>query len=172
MTTKPAGGSRKPEAPSAPERRTSERSEQGRSAGADGASPTNPSARDVEIVAHPTRRTFSAEYKLKILRDAEAARETGGIGALLRREGLYASHLITWRRQREAGELSAPAPKRRGPKPNPDTALARDCERLRRENSRLTAQLAQAQTIIEIQKKVAAMLGTPLKGGGSDGETS
>ncbi len=106
MTTESGGCFQKPEAPSAPERRTSERSKHGRSAGAYRASPTNPSARYIEIVAYPARRTFSAEYKRKILRDAETARETGGVGALLRCEGLYASHLIIGRHRAavEAGK--------------------------------------------------------------------
>ena len=110
---------------------------------------------DTEVVAKAVRRHFSAEYKLRILEEAEAC-SSGEIGALLRREGLYSSHLTTWRRQREAGQLAGLAPKKRGPKPDPQ---AEELNRLRRENERLQVRLQQAEAIIEAQKKLAQLFG-------------
>lgn len=109
-----------------------------------------------EVVARPRRRRFSAVYKMAILREAGLCRE-GQLGALLRREGLYSSHLTAWRRQRDQGELDALQPRRRGrpPKPAHDEEVAR----LRQENERLTQRLAAAEAVIEIQKKVAGLLG-------------
>ena len=108
---------------------------------------------DTEVVAKAVRRRFSAEYKLRILEEAEAC-SSGEIGALLRREGLYSSHLTTWRRQREAGQLAGLAPKKRGPKPDPQ---AEELKRLRKENERLQVRLQQAEAIIEAQKKLAQL---------------
>ena len=110
---------------------------------------------DTEVVAKAVRRHFSAEYKLRILEEAEAC-SSGEIGALLRREGLYSSHLTTWRRQREAGQLAGLAPKKRGPKPDPQ---AEELKRLRRENERLQVRLQQTEAIIEAQKKLAQLFG-------------
>jgi len=110
---------------------------------------------DTEVVAKAERRRFSAEYKLRILEEAEAC-SSGELGALLRREGLYSSHLTTWRRQREAGQLAGLAPKRRGPKPNPE---AEELKRLRKENARLQVRLQQAEAIMEAQKKLAQLFG-------------
>jgi transposase-like protein len=110
---------------------------------------------DTEVVAKAVRRHFSAEYKLRILEEAEAC-SSGEIGALLRREGLYSSHLTTWRRQREAGQLAGLAPKKRGPKPDPQ---AEELKRLRKENERLQVRLQQAEAIIEAQKKLAQLFG-------------
>jgi len=107
------------------------------------------------------RRTFTAAYKLWVLEEAEKCREwSGGIGALLRREGLYSSHLTTWRRQQEAGQIAGLTPRKRGPKSNPE---AEEVSRLRRENARLTRQLAKAELIIEAQKKLSALLGITLE---------
>jgi transposase-like protein len=107
------------------------------------------------------RRTFTAEYKLWVLEEAEKCREQpGGIGRLLRREGLYSSHLTTWRRQQEAGQLAGLAPRKRGPKNNPE---AEEMNRLRRENARLTRQLEKAELIIEAQKKLSEILGITLE---------
>jgi transposase-like protein len=123
-----------------------------------------------EVEAVPKRRFMSAEYKLRILKEVEACREPGEVGAVLRREGLYSSHLTDWRRQREQGALSALARKRgRKSRRNP---LADENERLRREIGRLEARLEQAETIIEVQKKVASILGIPLKTPPSDGSDS
>jgi len=110
-----------------------------------------------EVVPRATRRTFSAAYKLRIVEEADQCAERGQIGALLRREGLYSSQLATWRRQQEAGGLKALVPKKRGRKASED---AKDVQIrvLRRENERLQRQLAQAELIIGVQKKLAAAL--------------
>jgi transposase-like protein len=110
----------------------------------------------------PVRRRFTAEYKVRILREADRSTESGQLGALLRREGLYSSHLTTWRQQRDAGTLAGLAPKRRGRKANPDAPLIAENLRLTRETQRLAAKLRQAETIIEIQKKLSEILGIPL----------
>lgn len=133
---------------------------------------TNGKAPDPEVTAKAKRRHFSAEYKLRILREADALGETGGIGEMLRREGLYSSHLTTWRQARERGELGGLAPKKRGRKPKPDKALLDENKRLERENARLAKKLAQAEAIIEIQKKVAAMLAEPEPTNDDDGSDS
>ncbi len=116
----------------------------------------------VEVVAKATRRRFSAEYKLKILREAEACTEPGAIGALLRREGLYSSNLTTWRAQRERGELLGLPPKRRGPAPKTQNPLAAKLAALEREVTRQKARAERAEALVELQKKVAELLGTPL----------
>jgi transposase-like protein len=108
------------------------------------------------------RRRFTAEYKLRILREADRATEFGQLGALLRREGLYSSHLSTWRQQRDEGTLVGLTPKRRGRKATPDAPLIAENERLKRETQRLAAKLRQAETIIEVQKKLSEILGIPL----------
>jgi transposase-like protein len=113
-----------------------------------------------EVVAKAKRRQFTATEKLRLLREVEACRGSGEIGALLRREGLYSSYLSTWRRQRDLGELDGLAPQKRGPKPDPQ---ALELARLRRENERLQARLQRAELIIDVQKKVARMLGEPLE---------
>ncbi|NCF70020.1 MAG: transposase, partial [Chloroflexi bacterium] len=110
---------------------------------------------DPEVVARAKRRRFSAEYKLRILEEAEACSERGQIGSLLRREGLYSSHLTTWRQQREQGQLEALSPKKQGCKPPVDEALAKELAELKRENQRLGNRLQQAETIIEVQKKLS-----------------
>ena len=113
------------------------------------------SKQDTEVSAKAERRQFSAAYKLRILQEAEAC-SRGEIGALLRREGLYSSHLTTWRRQQAAGQLAGLAAKARGPKPNPE---AEELKRLRKENERLQRRLQQAEAIIEAQKKLSQLLG-------------
>lgn len=119
--------------------------------------PPNP-----EVSTRPVRRRFTAAYKLSILQEADRCTQAGQIGALLRREGLYSSHLVLWRRQRRQGMLAGLAPAKRGPKPEPRNPLADEVERLRRDNQRLTHRLKQAETIIEFQKKVSEILGIPL----------
>jgi transposase-like protein len=113
------------------------------------------------VVARPVRRHFTAEYKRSILDQADAAQDSGAIGALLRREGLYSSHLGTWRRQRKQGELDALTPKKRGPKivVSPLVKQNRD---LQADVARLTKKLKNAELIIEVQKKVAVLLGNPI----------
>jgi transposase-like protein len=116
----------------------------------------------VEVEPKAKRRQFSAEYKARILREADACAGTGQLGALLRREGLYSSHLTEWRRLRARGALHALAAKKRGRKPVRD-ARDREIEKLSRENARLRRKLAQAEAVIEVQKKLSEILGIPLE---------
>jgi transposase len=120
-----------------------------------------PSAASPELSPRPQRRTFSAAVKLRILAETDRAADTGGIAAILRREGLYSSTLTDWRRQRDAGAFAALKPLRRGPKPVLAQPAA-DLDQLRRENARLRQRLQHAEAIIGIQKKVAALLGMPM----------
>jgi transposase-like protein len=113
---------------------------------------------DPEVVVKAQRRRFTAEYKQRILQEADACTHSGEVGALLRREGLYSSHLSTWRRQRQQGELQGLTPAKRGRKADP---LAAENARLQRETERLKAQLARAELIIDVQKKVSELLGLP-----------
>lgn len=115
---------------------------------------------DPEVPPRAKRRHFSPEYKKRILEEADACIERGQIGALLRREGLYTSHLDKWRRQREQGTLAGLTPKKRGRKPKPEAA---ELARLRREKARLEKKLHRAETIIAFQKKLADLLGIPLE---------
>jgi len=113
-----------------------------------------------EVLPKAKRRTFTAGYKSWVLEEADKCREQPGqIGRLLRREGLYSSHLTTWRRQREAGELAGLTPRKRGRKVNQEAV---ELSRLRRENERLARQLEQAELIIEAQKKLSEILGITL----------
>jgi transposase-like protein len=128
-------------------------------------------APDPEVPAKAARRRFTAADKLRILTLADACTVPGSLGALLRREGLYSSNLTAWRRQRDAGMLSALTPKQRGRKALGRDPLWRENARLRQENERLTRRLRQAELIIDVQKKVSQMLGVPLtppEAGGSD----
>jgi transposase-like protein len=149
----------------AAERREAERSEASQSVAAGQTVAPQPSALsrpDPEVVAGAKRRTFTAEYKLRILAEADAAAaQPGAIGALQRREGLYSSHLVTWRRERQTGILKGLTPHKRGPKSkrNPQEE---EMQKLRRENQRLTEQLRKAEIVIDVQKKVGALLGWPL----------
>jgi transposase len=124
---------------------------------------------DPAVPEKPVRRRFAAEYKLRVLREADRSTEPGQLGALLRREGLYSSHLTTWRQQRDQGTLAGLTPKRRGRKAAPDAPLVAENQRLQRENQRLTAKLRQAETIIEVQKKLSEILGVPLPPSDSNG---
>src|SRR5712692_5569339 len=112
---------------------------------------------DPEVPERARRRQFSAAYKLRMLEEADACSVPGELGALLRREGLYSSHLADWRRQRAQGTLAALAPRRRGRPPT--TAPAVEIARLQQDKERLTRQLAAAEAIIDIPKKVATLLG-------------
>ena len=149
----------------AAERREGERSEADRSSAA-GKTVAPPSAApprpNPEVVADAKRRIFTAEYKQRILAEADAAAtQSGAIGALLRREGLYSSHLVTWRREREAGILKGLTPHRRGPK-SKRSPVEEENQKLRRENQRLSEELRKAEIVIDVQKKVGALLGWPL----------
>ena len=120
-----------------------------------------PDAPSPEISPRPRRRTFTAQDKLRILAETDGASGTGQIGAILRREGLYSSNLTDWRKARDAATNGALAPAKRGPKiaePNP---LAAQLAAAQKENARLAKQLARAEIIVEIQKKVADLLGIP-----------
>src|SRR6516165_9636927 len=129
-----------------------------------GAAPTSALRPDPEVVAKAKRRTFTAEYKQRILQEADSAAATpGGVGALLRREGLYSSHLVSWRRERSQGIQEALAPRKRGRK-SQRNPLEEENQKLRRQNARLTEDLRKANLIIEVQKKVAALLGNPIPG--------
>lgn len=137
------------------ERSEAERSEAAPTVGA--ADRPNP-----EVVAKAKRRSFTGEYKQRILADADEAKEVpGAIGALLRREGLYSSHLVTWRQERAAGILHALTPQKRGPK-SKRTPLDEENQKLRSENQRLSEELRKAEIVIDIQKKVATLLGRPI----------
>ncbi len=127
---------------------------------ATGVSADGTAAPDPEVVAKAKRRRFSAEYRLRIVRLADACKASGELGALLRREGLYSSLLSTWRRQREQGALEVLRARKRGPKPK---AVDPRVQQLEKENARLQRKLKQADAIIAFQKKVHEILGIPLK---------
>ncbi len=124
---------------------------------------------DPELMERPRRRRFSAEYKLRILREAEACTESGEIGALLRREGLYSSLLSEWRKQRDEGALAALARPRGRRKPHP---LEAENVRLRRRAERAESELAKARKVIEVQGNVSALLGELLEPRGAKPDES
>ncbi len=124
------------------------------------------STSEVEVMAKPTRRRFTAEYKLRVLQEAEGCRRPGEIGALLRREGLYASSLTHWRKQRQRGELAGLTQKRRGPVLRETNPLAENVKALERENARLRARAERAEGLVELQKKVSEILGIELQRNG------
>lgn len=125
---------------------------------------------DPQVVPKARRRRFNAEYKLAIVREAERCVQAGEIGALLRREGLYSSHLADWRAQMALGQLSALAPRKRGRKPSEALRQAAELARIERENARLRERLRQAEVIIAAQKKLAELLGRPLEELTMDGQ--
>ena len=116
-------------------------------------------ADDVQVVAKPKRRTYTAEYKRRILKEADACATPGAVGALLRREGLYSSHLVVWRRARDRGELAALAPKKRGRKRRPVDARDRRITELERQLAEMTRRAQRAEALVGAQKNVAALLG-------------
>jgi transposase len=149
-----------------PERRDDERSEVPRSGGSstvERREPPGPDAHpDPEVTARRSRRRYTSQYKLEVLRKADACTQPGQLGALLRKEGLYSSHLVTWRKQRVVGLT----PKKRGRKVTADSRvkqLEREKAGLETDKRRLERRLERAETIIAFQKKVAELLGIPLK---------
>ena len=156
-------------APGATEETVGERSETTVSGGAEGAG-SGPRPIDTPIViADPEvpekarRRRFSAKYKLRILDEADRCSEHGQLGELLRREGLYSSHLTCWRRQRREGSIQGLTPRKRGRKAQPRNPLTKRVTELERENEILHKRLQQAELIIEVQKKVSQILGVTLE---------
>jgi len=125
-------------------------------------------APDPEVPETKPRRRFTAQYKLRILEEADACKEHGQMGALLRREGLYSSNLTTWRKQRSQGILNSLSPKQRGRKAKEKNPLGVRVAELERENQRLRHKLRQAETIIEVQKKVSQLLSISLDSPGND----
>lgn len=117
---------------------------------------------ETEVVAMPKRRRFSAGEKLRILKEADACTKPGEQGALLRREGLYSSHLTEWRRARERGELDALEPKKRGRKPAAVNPLEKKVAELARALEKAEARARRAEALVELQKKVSELLGIQL----------
>jgi len=154
-----------------PERRAGERSEAARSGGApttERRATRGPEVPDPQVAAKPQRRRFTAEFKLEVLREADRCTEPGSIGALLRRHGLYSSLLTTWRRDRDQGALKE-LKRKRGRK-STRNPLDERVTQLEKENRKLQRRLHQAETIIDIQKKVAGILGIPLSSPPIEGE--
>lgn len=118
---------------------------------------------EIEVTAKASRRRFTLEYKRKIVREADRCKTTGVVGALLRREGLYSSHLTAWRAARDRGALAG-APKKRGPPPRVRDPRDKRIAELERETTRWRKRAERAEALVEVQKKVAALLGTPLDG--------
>ena len=139
---------------SAPALGVEERSDEAPSAGA--ARP------DPEVVAKPKRRQFTAQYRLRILEEADRCTEPGEVGRLLRREGLYSSHLTQWRKARREGSLAGLSPKKRGAKPAPGNPLDGKVRALEAKVARLEKELRTAHTILDVQGKVAGLLGFSL----------
>jgi transposase-like protein len=126
---------------------------------------------DTEVAEKPRRRKYPVEYKKRILEEADKCTESGQIGALLRREGLYSSLLVAWRRQRAEGVLQGLSPQKRGAKERPKNPLEKEVQQLQRENEKLKKRLKQAEIIIEAQKKISEILGIGPKSeedGGND----
>ena len=121
-----------------------------------------PLAHETEVTAKARRRRFSAAEKLRVLREADRCTRPGELSAMLRREGLYSSHLSTWRAARQRGELAGLTPRARGPKAKPVDPRDRKIAELERETRRLQARLERAEGLIAVQKKVAQLLGIPL----------
>jgi len=117
---------------------------------------------DPEVVERPLRRRFTADYKQRILTEVDDAADTGTVGRILRREGLYSSHLASWRKTRKQSQRVALEPQKRGPKPSPKNPLQAENAKLTRENARLNKKLRRAELIIDLQKKVSQILGITL----------
>ena len=138
-----------------------ERSEPERTTLPDGGGRVSPDP-DPEVVQRPVRRRFTVDYKQRILTEVDAAADTRTIGRILRREGLYYSHLSNWRKTRDQSQRAALDPKKRGPKPSPKNPLQAENAKLTRENARLNKKLRRAELIIDLQKKVSQILGITL----------
>ena len=123
---------------------------------------------DPEVAATPRRRTFTAKYKARIVEECDQANKPGQINAILRREGLYSSHLSSWRQARERGEISGLAPRKRGPKQKPKMVSAREYARVKRDKERLERELEKAHAIIDVQKKLSVILGIDLDASGKN----
>ena len=122
----------------------------------------NPTEREVEVSTKAGRRRFTAEYKRRVLQEADACSKSGELGALLRREGLYSSHLSAWRAARSRGELAGLAPRKRGPKAKPPDPRDKRNAELERELKRFQARAERAEALVEVQKKLSALLGIEL----------
>jgi transposase len=118
-------------------------------------------AEDVQVAAKPRRRTYTAEYKRRILKEADACTTPGAVGALLRRDGLYSSHLVVWRRAGRRGALAALAPKTRGRKPTPVDPRDRKISELERQLVEMTGRAERAEALVNAQKNLAVLLGRP-----------
>jgi transposase-like protein len=118
-------------------------------------------AEDVQVAAKPRRRTYTAEYKRRVLKEADACAAPGAIGALLRREGLYSSLLVEWRRARGRGELAALAPKKRGRRPAPGDPRDQQIRELERQLAQMTGRAERAEILVDAQKNLAVLLGRP-----------
>jgi transposase len=129
----------------------------------------SPALASPEVVVRATRRRFTAEYKARVLREADRCKASGEIGAVLRREGLYASHLITWRRQREAEGVNGLS-RKRGRKVDPEAGAARKIAQLEKANARLAEKLRKAEFIIEFQKKMAILWASPSPDGNEEND--
>jgi transposase-like protein len=125
-----------------------------------------------EVKPRATRRRFTANYKNGILEEADACTQAGELGALLRREGLYSSHLSTWRAQRERGKLEGLTPRKRGPKSREKNPLDKEVRELKRENTRLRKRVTRAEALIEVQKKVSELWGVTLQKPGDEEDDS
>jgi transposase len=146
---KPSGGERsEPQQGAGPPERANETGE--------------PPIGETEVLERAKRRQFTSEYKLRIVREAERCRSDSAIGALLRREGLYSSHLVNWRKLAEQGQLEGLAARKRGRKGKKSDPAAKELEKLRRENQKLKADLEEVRVLLDFQKKVAGMLGVRL----------
>ena len=133
---------------------------------------SNLSPPDPEVTGKKPRRKFTAKYKLRMLKKADACTEPGQLGVLLRQEGLYSSNLKTWRKQRDEGLLVAMSPKKRGRKAQPKNSLAPEVARLQKENQKLRNKLKQAELIIDAQKKISEILGIAQNHDENEGSSS
>lgn len=155
------------EGPGMPERSSSERSEGLRSGGLPG--PNGRVRPSNEVEPKPSRRRFTSAFKLAFLAEADRCKAHGEVGALLRREALYASHLASWRRARDAGQLVAGVARPRGPRKDPTSPLKSDLDRAERRIQKLERDLNEARAIIEVQKKMADIFARIQDPAGSEG---